>query len=205
MSKGLIDVTDREIYEYATTVLCYLIAPLFIITFLIPVTKISYEGYMMIIPFILLRRQCGGFHFKNSTICFVVSIAYLLLLEVIGNNIKQSPELLLFSLFCLGYLLYKAIKNSITDKSGFVFKHNFRIIVICVLLVIALLLFFSIDSSVCGKWICIGIIMTFILQIPDIIKTFVSRSAKVNEKRLMHSKMSFQTIIGRFHATKDDL
>ncbi len=180
VSKGLIDATDMEVYEYAATVLCYLIAPFLIITLLIPITKISYEGYIMIIPFTLLRRHCGGFHFKNATVCFVVSFAYLLLLELIGQNIVQSVLLMFLAFFCLGYLLYKAIKSSITEKSGFFFKHNCRIIVICVLLVVVLLLFSFIDSCAFGKWICIGIIMTFILQIPDIIKTFVNKTGKSN-------------------------
>jgi len=180
VSKGLIDVTDREIYEYATTVLCYLMAPLFIITLLIPVTKISYEGYIMIIPFTLLRRHCGGFHFKNATVCFIVSFAYLLLLEIIGHNIAQSALLTLFSLLCLGYLLYKSIKNSINERSGFIFKHNCRIIVICAFFAVALIFFSFIDIYTFGKWICIGIIMTFILQIPDIIKTFANKTDKSN-------------------------
>ena len=163
--KGLIAADDAELYEYAASVLCYLIAPFILITVLIPITGLTYEGFIMIIPFTMLRRYCGGFHFKRSGVCSIVSFFYLLVMEEIGKRIITSTTLIAVSAICLVILLHISFKNTDKYPQYSRNKRNVNTIIIGAFLVIVIIPCFS-YSYLYVKWICIGIIMTFALQLP---------------------------------------
>ena len=65
-NKLLMDYKKRDVYEYAIQVILYN-AMLLVITFLISIFTRNIQSFIMfIIFFIMLRRNLGGFHFKNN-------------------------------------------------------------------------------------------------------------------------------------------
>ena len=71
------DYEKRYVYEYAIQVILYNMM-LLVVTFLISVFTNNIQSFIMfMIFFVMLRRNLGGFHFKNKYICMTVSISML--------------------------------------------------------------------------------------------------------------------------------
>ncbi len=160
----LINENDKEIYDYALSVLLCLVAPYIFVTLLMPFTKIYIEGYIMIVPFTLLRRYCGGYHFSDSRVCCIVSFFYLWLFEIIGINVKPDIAFTIISITCLWLLLPIGImKGNNLDKTE---RRKRALELICIICVLSLTSFSYYQMFTFTTWLNIGIVMTFILQIP---------------------------------------
>ena len=62
LQAGAISASDVELYEYGIYSFLFTLCPL---------------GLMLIIPFILIRKFCGGFHFQSPVLCGIVSTLVL--------------------------------------------------------------------------------------------------------------------------------
>lgn len=192
--KGLIVADDKDLYEYAATVLCCLIAPFILISLLIPITGLIYEGFIMIIPFTFLRRYCGGFHFKSSTICSIVSFFYLLAMEEVGKRLNITKGLIIITLICLAILLVISLyKTSIYNQNSQK-RRNISVITISSILLVSVILTY-INACDCNKWICIGIVMTLNLQLPVFLKYLVNCCTTI---RMKNRKCRFSQEESRF-------
>ena len=91
-NKLLMDYKKRDVYEYAIQVILYN-AMLLVITFLISIFTRNIQSFIMfIIFFIMLRRNLGGFHFKNKYVCMTVSISMYLAIMFLGCKIYKLYE-----------------------------------------------------------------------------------------------------------------
>ena len=167
---GLIDEEDKELYEYATVILCYLATPFILVALMAPITGMLYEGVIMVIPFTLLRRYCGGFHFKSNKLCLVVSFLYLFTMEKIGQRLTVNVYFVVITFICLVALWNIGILKSLQYNPILPQKRNLSLHVICSVLLFCVLMAPMYGPSTFLKWICIGIIMTLILQIPVLVK-----------------------------------
>lgn len=172
---GLIDEGDRELYEYATVILCYLTTPFILVALMAPITGMMYEGVVMVIPFTLLRRYCGGFHFKSNKVCLVVSFLYLLSMEKIGQRLTVNIYLVVVTVVCLAILWNIGILKSKLYAPISPQKRNLSLHFICCLLLVCTLLAIMFIREPAFKWICMGIVMTFMLQIPVWISCLVEK------------------------------
>ena len=175
IENGLVEEKDRAVYEYAASVFGCLILPFVFVILLVPFTGLVYEGFIMIIPFTLLRRYCGGFHFQKYQVCFVVSLIYLYVMERMGNLVTLNCAFIDLSLVCLCALGFIGIRKSVKKCPYSHRKRNIEIITICAMLVSVIFWSFKTEENCVARWICVGIIMTFLLQIPVFFFQIINR------------------------------
>lgn len=78
VNTGVISVTLQEVYEYGIFSLLFSLLPLMVVILLsIPLGMVM-EGCIMVVPFILLRKFTGGFHFSTPLPCMILSVTLLL-------------------------------------------------------------------------------------------------------------------------------
>lgn len=70
---GILQEKDRRLYEYAYRLLLSRIIIYFLIVMFGFATGNWLEMLCFLLPFIILREYAGGFHFKNSGICLLLS------------------------------------------------------------------------------------------------------------------------------------
>ena len=91
VDSGVIKKEETELYDYAITSLMLLITP-FVLTLLIGIV-LGYplEAIVMVIPFMTLRKFCGGLHLRKLYICLILSIVLLsisLLLAIVIETLS---------------------------------------------------------------------------------------------------------------------
>lgn len=88
---GAISASDTELYEYGIYSLLFSMCPLGLVLIISLFLDMVAEGILLIIPFILLRKFCGGFHFQSPVLCGVVSTA-VLTASLLGIDLVISAE-----------------------------------------------------------------------------------------------------------------
>lgn len=74
---GAISASDVELYEYGIYSFLFTLCPLGLVLVISLFLNMAVEGILLIIPFISIRKFCGGFHFQSSVLCGIVSTAVL--------------------------------------------------------------------------------------------------------------------------------
>ncbi len=82
---------DKELYEYAIYSFFITISPLFLVILISGIMGKLFEGIVVIIPFMVLRKFSGGFHAKKASTCFVGSCVLLFLCINVVSYIVCSP------------------------------------------------------------------------------------------------------------------
>lgn len=77
IKSGAVTEEDALAYEYVVYRAIFTVIPLLMTLVFASLMKMTVEGLMMIIPFILIRRFCGGLHLNSSVVCFVTSTTTL--------------------------------------------------------------------------------------------------------------------------------
>lgn len=77
LQAGAISASDVELYEYGIYSFLFTMCPLGLVLIISVFLNMVIEGILLIIPFILIRKFCGGFHFHSSVLCGIVSTAVL--------------------------------------------------------------------------------------------------------------------------------
>lgn len=160
-NKLLKDYKKRDIYEYAIQVILYNALSLVII-FLVSIFTHNIQSFIMfIIFFVMLRRNLGGFHFKNKYACMTVSISMYLAVMFSGCKIYQLSEdrmllaWLLMSIFCL---FMPALKDKNYNKK------IVNIMIIADMILIFMGVYLKIKSVAWAVIFNICVLFMFILQ-----------------------------------------
>lgn len=168
---GAISENDRELYEYAAYSFLFSLFPLFWITLLGFAFDMLLDGVLMIIPFMLMRKFSGGFHFQSSGVCLVFSTLLLLAFLFLIRFISAQQCFVLFSFFvavsAVQIFLCSPIDNAarrLSGKERLVFKRAARIMSASFLLVYIIL--FLLRQPRFSVPIGAGIILTALLQVP---------------------------------------
>ena len=77
LQAGAISASDVELYEYSIYSFLFTLCPLGLVLIISIFLNMVVEGILLIIPFILIRKFCGGFHFRSSVLCGIVSTLVL--------------------------------------------------------------------------------------------------------------------------------
>ena len=91
LQAGAISASDVELYEYGIYSFLFTLCPLGMVLVISLFLNMAAEGILLIIPFILIRKFCGGFHFQSSVLCGIVSIAVLTVF-LLGVRLVLSTE-----------------------------------------------------------------------------------------------------------------
>lgn len=90
LQAGAISASDVELYEYGIYSFLFTMCPLGLVLIISIFLNMVIEGILLIIPFILIRKFCGGFHFQSSVLCGIVSTlvltAFLLGIRLVLNT-----------------------------------------------------------------------------------------------------------------------
>lgn len=89
LRNGAVTEEDAPAYEYVVYRAIFTLIPLLMTLVIATLMKMTAEGLIMIIPFILIRRFCGGLHLNSSVVCFISStitlIVALLIIRLLIN------------------------------------------------------------------------------------------------------------------------
>ena len=77
LQAGAISASDVELYEYGIYSFLFSLCPLGLVLIISMFLHMVVEGILLIIPFTLIRKFCGGFHFQSPVICGIVSTLVL--------------------------------------------------------------------------------------------------------------------------------
>lgn len=169
IKKEAINFDDFEIYDYAIQIMIYLFIPYLLITIMIPITGLSYEGFLIITSYTLLRRECGGFHFNSEKICLLISSLLLYVIQIIGKCVSENFLFTLISIASsLSIIFFSPLGKDKENDNSIVHK-KIKILIIIAAIFLINYLFNSIFILFQTKWLNLGIILTAILQYPRIL------------------------------------
>ena len=168
---GAISASDVELYEYGIYSFLFTLCPLGLVLIISLCLGMAVEGILLIIPFILIRKFCGGFHFKSSVLCGVVSTAvltaFLLGIRFVLNTRNYGWWALLLLLAAVQAAVLSPIDSEgrrLTEKEKKVFKK------IAIFLSIKTILVFSALAAYHHMRAAVsvgsGLILTAALQFP---------------------------------------
>ena len=173
LKTGAISDKEYELYEFAASSLFITLFPLFLsLSIGLFLGKVC-ESLFLILPFVLLRKFCGGYHLSSSLVCFTLSTALLVGCQLIGEAIQTKPIIIIF---CLVELIMASIiytqspidseMRRLSQKENAVFKQVARKILVALFIVEGIM--FYVGFSL-WKYIGIGIILTAVLQLPCVL------------------------------------
>lgn len=70
----IISEDEYELYQYAVFSIMSTIIPLIMVMTIGGILGLMKNGIVMIIPFLTIRKFCGGFHAKREWICILLSV-----------------------------------------------------------------------------------------------------------------------------------
>lgn len=95
--EGVISSEDKGLFSYAVYSLLFGLLPIFIIGLLGLALGMLREGFLMIIPFMLIRKFSGGYHLNSSKICIILSVTLLTLVMQYIKLVVQSGGIFLLT------------------------------------------------------------------------------------------------------------
>lgn len=171
LQTGAISASDVELYEYGIYSFLFTMCPLGLVLIISIFLNMIAEGILLIIPFILVRKFCGGFHFRSSVLCGIVSTAvltaFLLGIRLVMNTGSYGWWALVLLLSTVQIIVFSPIDSEgrrLTPNEKKVFKKiAIALSVIVVLLCVVL--------ATCHQmWAAVpvgsGVILSAALQFP---------------------------------------
>lgn len=173
--EGAVSSEDRTLYAYAAYSFLFGTLPIGIVMLLGSCFGLLQEGIILIIPFMMLRKFCGGFHLKSSGICFVATISVLTFsLGLVMYTVCAEQMGLLSVLVCLSVLslcIFSPIENQarkLSERERIVFRTVARLLS---LISLTIYFFLSFHASIrYSAAFGIGILLVGVLQVPCILR-----------------------------------
>ena len=171
LDAGAISQNQEELFSYATYMLLFNMAPLFLVIVLGAMFGLVKEGIVMLIPFLTIRKFSGGFHLQSPISCICLSVLLLsgslwLAKYVVDNNWNVSFSILVclaaIQIFCVSPI--DSASRRLTEKE----QQAFRIIARYILLffVLLYLILGLLHLFFLAAFIGMGIVITGLLQVP---------------------------------------
>lgn len=172
MSNHAIDEYDRELYEYAIYSMLITISPLLLVFAIGIVMGTFWEGIVLIIPFMCIRKYSGGYHAKHPGACFVRSCVILVMCMYLVSHMMYGWWLsLAMSVAVLSLCVHSPIDSEnkrLDEEEKIRYRGISRKIAILFLMIHFLLVFVGFRWMAIS--IAIGIILSALLQILCILK-----------------------------------
>ena len=175
-----IEPSDRELYEYAIYSFLISITPLVIFLIASGVIGMWWEGILIIVPFMVIRKFSGGYHAKHAYVCFLMSVGLLGVSLYIAAF--ASSSWILHILLCTS-VISLAINSPIDSENKKITKNEkmrykymtFLLIMIFLLVYLVLTVFRLERYSTC---VGISMILTALLQLPCVFVKWFHRKGE---------------------------
>lgn len=165
--------SDTNLYTYAIRCFLFGMLPLIMDLFWGIIFECPIESLILFIPFMLIRKFCGGFHFKSPLKCSLISFL-IIGISVFAMNAMQKSTIpvvltVLVLIAVISIYIFSPIDSS-SRKLSYREKLHFRKIARFLAVISAALycILLGIDSSYWAVPIGIGIIVPALLQLPCI-------------------------------------
>lgn len=163
---------DRELYEYAIYSFLISITPLVIFLIASGVMGLWGEGMMIILPFMVIRKFCGGYHAKYAYICLVLSTALLGICLFVAIHADSNWVLhTLLGIAGISIMVNSPIDSEnkrLTEDERKRYRHVTSLLVMTMIMLYVILKVFRIERySIC---IAVSLILVALLQLPHIWK-----------------------------------
>ena len=174
LKENVVEYNNRQLLSYAIYSLIFGLLPVFIVMVLGIVFGMIYEGMLMLVPYMLIRKFSGGYHLNSPGVCIICSSFLLAFALALVKLISCASNTFMFTLATSISLIILCILSPIdsearrlTERERFIFKNVSRIIALCTFLIyIGLLYFQSIRNAIP---IGMGINIAASLQLPCLI------------------------------------
>lgn len=171
LQAGAISIEDKDLYEYAAYSFLFSLIPLFMAFIFGLALDMVTEGFLMILPFMFIRKFSGGLHLKSAKACLISSSVLLisLFLLIKMTHIYTAYFFCSVAVFLLAIQLFMlspidSEARSLSEKERFVFRKVARIIVVLscfIYFALAALKLYNIAVPV-----GFGIMLSGLLQLP---------------------------------------
>ncbi len=187
LQAGAISASDVELYEYGIYSFLFTLCPLGLVLILSIFLHMVAEGILLIIPFILIRKFCGGFHFQSSVLCGIVST---LVLTAFLLGIRLVLDTSGYGWWCVALLLSVAqvIIFSPIDSEGRRLTQNEKKVFkkIAIALSIITVIVCAVLAAFHQMWAAVsigsGLILSAALQFPCLFSKKVAIRGRENEQ-----------------------
>lgn len=172
--------SDANLYTYAIRCFLFGTLPLIMDLFWGIIFECPIESLILFIPFMLIRKFCGGFHFKSPLKCSLVSFLIIGISVFAMHTIQKStiPVVLtvLVLIAVISICTFSPVDSS-SRKLSYQEKLYFRKIARFLAVISAALycILLGIDATYWAVPIGIGIIVPALLQFPCIFNQFCTR------------------------------
>lgn len=174
-TSGAISANDRELYQYAAYSFLFSLAPILLVTIIGAIFDSILDGLLMILPFVLIRKFSGGFHFKSSVLCLVTSSvllsAMIVLIKIITGFQIYFSFTVLVTLSTIGLIKLSpidSVNRKLSVNEIVIFRKVTVILSISLFIIYALLMVFYLPKYAVP--IGTGILLSALLQIPCLLK-----------------------------------
>lgn len=187
---GAISASDTELYEYGIYSFLFTMCPLGLVLIISLILDMVAEGILLIIPFILIRKFCGGFHFQSSILCGVVSTT-VLTASLLGIDLVISAESfgwwVLVLLLAVGQIaVFSPIDSEgrrLTQKEKKVFKKI--AIALSILTILICLMLITLHQMWAAVSVGSGLVLSATLQLPCL---FMKKHYDYRENKLQNGR-----------------
>ena len=176
--EGVIAEKEQHLFSYAVYSLFLGLLPIIISIALGAILGVLYESFLLLLPFMLLRKFSGGFHFNSARICIICSTALIALalgiVKLLLSGIAFIPFLICVSLSVISLWVNSPIESlarKLSAKETELFRKISRTLTVIIFLMFLLLLFFQNKTAIP---IGVGIIVPALLQIPCVVGAMYS-------------------------------
>lgn len=175
--EGTIQPADRELYFYATYCFLFAWAPTFLLIISSACLGRLPEALLLILPFMTIRRFCGGFHARTPQTCLVISCSLLaVFMYLTVHAIFDTKLYLILIIASISLIINSPIVSPQRPSNLEEQKHFRQIVLIAVILYNSIILPLSQTSfrhwSIC---LALGLILSALLQVPCIIKKLLTK------------------------------
>lgn len=183
-----IESSDRELYEYALYSFLVSNIPLvFLVIASILLGKLL-EGMLIVLPFMIIRKFCGGYHAKHVYTCFILSTGLVLSGFYIVNYLNCNYFIMMV-ISGISIMFNSPIDshNKRLDKSEIkLYKRITEMLIVSIIVLYIIL--FLLKCSYYAKYLAMSITLIAILQVPCIVKNRVLFFEQNKQKNVVSCK-----------------
>lgn len=182
--EGVIVEEEQHLFSYAVYSLFLGLLPVIISIALGLIFGILYESFLLLLPFMLLRKFSGGFHFDSAKLCIICSTALIALALGVIKLLLSGIALASFSICVLLSAIslwvnspIESLARKLSAKEKVLFRNISHVLIVIIFLTFLLLLFFENKTAIP---IGAGIVVAALLQIPCIVGTLYRKISRRN-------------------------
>ena len=197
-NEGSVTESETELYRYAVYSFIWGLLPFVVVAVWGIIFDALWESILLILPFMLIRKFCGGYHLSKPSICFATS-SVLLGVAVWGiksiDSTVVATELtiaVILAVICIcAFSPVDSNARRLTAKEIRVFGNVAR--AIAIIMLIAYLILVAFGRYEIAFPVGVGIILPACLQIPVLSKKLFIKSQRSLTKSA--KKRSFRTLL----------